>query len=115
MNNSFAAEALENMRDTHRVVPLSAYDVNGDLIAPHEYKLRLQGALVIVRFNMLHWSIGARKDQGPVDTYVAEIQGIRVLDPPKLQAHQTPKKKRVRKKDPFDDGKSTKSSINPSV
>ena len=64
------------MYDTHRGIPLAAYDMDQNLIEPQLYRQRLQGALVEVHFCLTHYTIRER------DTFTEEIDTIRVLRPP---------------------------------
>jgi hypothetical protein len=85
------------MSNTHRVIPLPAYDINGDLIKPHNYKTALTGALVRVNFALSHWYFSSQKD-GTSNIFVADATGIRILvDPPTTT---TPSKRKTSKKDP---------------
>ncbi|KAI6003100.1 hypothetical protein EDD15DRAFT_2467773 [Pisolithus albus] len=74
---------LENLKATHRLIPLPAYDVEGNLIEPHAYQRSLQGALVKLYFNMSHWAIAGKNGLHGSDVFTAEIQMIRVIDPPR--------------------------------
>ena len=81
-----AKKEIEAMRLTHSVIPLPAYDENGSLIAPTEYRSALKGATAIIRFDLAHWSFAARDGRAPSDTFVANIRRIDVLrkPPPKF-------------------------------
>ncbi|KAJ7649918.1 hypothetical protein FB45DRAFT_886337, partial [Roridomyces roridus] len=72
-----AKKALAEMEDTHVVVPLSAYDVEGDIIPPKEYMTMLPGAIVRATFTLNHWHIAHEQK----DTYSADIDSLRVLVP----------------------------------
>lgn len=63
---------------THRVVPLPAYDMHGELIEPKSYVTRLVGALVQVHFTMSHIPIATTR----TDRFMADIVSVRVLAPP---------------------------------
>ena len=89
------------MENTHTVNPLMAYGVNKRLIHPKDYALKLRDALVEMRFNLRHWVIGGTKKKAPMDTFVADIVSIRVIEEPKPRP--SPSKKRACTKDPFDD------------
>lgn len=67
------------MHDTHRVLPLPAYDLDGDLIPPSQYQAQLEGATVRVYFILRHWSISARRGGQASDAYVADVRSMRVL------------------------------------
>lgn len=66
---------------THDIIPLPAYDVNGKLIRPQDYRHLLAGAVVEVHFTLTHWTIASRRGDPPADTYVADVQYMRVLVP----------------------------------
>ncbi|KAI5987722.1 hypothetical protein EDD15DRAFT_2372104 [Pisolithus albus] len=66
------------LKPTHRILPIPAYDVAGDLIKPSAYRRSLQDAIVEVHFTMSHWGIAKAKR----DVYGGEIHLIRVLVPP---------------------------------
>ncbi|KAJ6518278.1 hypothetical protein C8R47DRAFT_1232444 [Mycena vitilis] len=74
-----AQEALDGMITTHRVNPIAAYDINGDLIAPSQYSSALMGAVVRANFTLSHWNIAKDKR----DSYSADIDSLRVVVPPK--------------------------------
>ena len=82
--NDAAQEALELLKDTHRVIPIPAYEVEGGLMYPQYYRRQLQGALVEIHFTLSHWSIAAKPDQRHenTDMYLVEVYSIRVLRPP---------------------------------
>ena len=88
------------MQNTHRVLPLNAYDINGDLIPPTDYKSKIQGALVRLEFSMMHWTIW--KGKKATDTFVANIVSLQVLDEPKPLLKLSPSKGLVRNRDPLD-------------
>ena len=85
---------------SHRVVPIPAYDMHGKLIWPVHYRSYLEDAVVVVCFNLRHWSI-KRSDKDSTDAYVADVVQMRVLVPPKLQGPVTPRKRRILPTDPF--------------
>ncbi|TFK80706.1 hypothetical protein K466DRAFT_503415 [Polyporus arcularius HHB13444] len=93
--------AVERMArlGTHKVIPLPAYDMHGDLINPRFYRARLQGALVELHFSLTHWRIGSKKESSKVDVFVAELDYLRVLVPPK-PTPVTPRKRKVSAVDP---------------
>jgi hypothetical protein len=68
------------MQGTHCVVPLPAYDFDGNLLSPREYRTRLRGALVVMRFDLTHWSFPAREGRSAADTFVANIRRIDILE-----------------------------------
>lgn len=78
-------DELETLKTTHHLVPLPAYDVDGNLIQLHAYQRSLQGAHVALYFNMTHWAIARKGGTHGNDVLTAEIQMIRIIEPP----HQT--------------------------
>lgn len=69
-------ETLRNFKNTHRIFPIPAYDLGGDLLKPTTYRRYLQGALVEIHFTLMHWGIAGIKR----DVYGGEIEFIRVLE-----------------------------------
>lgn len=96
--------AIKEIEKTHRVVPIPAYDMHGDLIDPRMYRSRLMGAVVSLQFTLTHWSIGGRSkdtpDRAKLDVYVADLHHIRVLVPPK-PSPVTPRKRKITAVDPM--------------
>ncbi|KAJ6621871.1 hypothetical protein B0H10DRAFT_2432140 [Mycena sp. CBHHK59/15] len=78
VKSAAAQESLDGMDDTHRVIPITAYDLDGDLIPPSAYVSALMGAVVRATFTMSHWNIARDKR----DTYAADIESLRVVIPP---------------------------------
>ncbi|KAF8145650.1 hypothetical protein K438DRAFT_781155 [Mycena galopus ATCC 62051] len=94
--NPQAREAIEQMKYTHRVRRVPAYDINGKLIHPLQYRETLMGAIVRTTVTLKHWNIAQRSQ----DSYTADIENIRVLmKPPKLPTSGTSSHK-VTKTDP---------------
>jgi hypothetical protein len=81
------------MVETHRVVPIPAYDADSNLIHPQKYRKMLRGALVQVDFHLTHWSI-ARKQDGTsaAYSYTADVVSIRVLNEPTTTSVTTKRK-----------------------
>ncbi|KAK6974454.1 hypothetical protein R3P38DRAFT_3335806 [Favolaschia claudopus] len=77
VKNAAAKEALEGMENSHQVIPIRAYDVDGDLIPPTNYMSKLSGAVVRATLTLSHWKIGRDKR----DTYTADIESLWVLVP----------------------------------
>ncbi|KAI6037404.1 hypothetical protein BKA83DRAFT_9650 [Pisolithus microcarpus] len=75
-------DELETLKTTHHLVPLPAYDIDGNLIQPHAYQQSLQGALVELYFNMMHWAIAGKGGTQGNDVFTAEIQMICIIKPP---------------------------------
>jgi hypothetical protein len=96
-----AKDTLLNMQTTHKVIPLPAYDMHGNLIRPEDYRKHLQGAIVQVHFTMTHWHIRAHGDKSACDSYTADVYSMRVLVPPAPVGPVTPRRKRVLRKDPM--------------
>ncbi|KAF8200513.1 hypothetical protein K438DRAFT_1965976 [Mycena galopus ATCC 62051] len=97
--NPQAREAIEEMKYTHRVRRVPAYDIGGKLIHPLQYRESrsetLMGAIVRATVTLKHWNIA----QPSQDSYTADIKNIRVLmQSPKLPAPVTSSK--VIKTDP---------------
>ena len=63
----------------------------------------MQGALVQILFTMSHYTIAGRRGKPPIDTFVANIAGIRTLDTITLPLDTTMIPKRVAPDNPFDD------------
>ncbi|KAG6370932.1 hypothetical protein JVT61DRAFT_10779 [Boletus reticuloceps] len=76
VHSDSARSAALDMLDTHRAVPISAYDVKEQLINPRCYRQHLQGCLAECHFKLSHCSFKLK------DTYTADIETIRVLRPP---------------------------------
>ena len=81
--------------------------MHGDLILPSMYRKRLMGATVTMEFSLTHWAIGGNRggrdahdpEKTKIDVYVAELQHMRVLMPPK-PCPVTPRKRKVSAIDP---------------
>lgn len=69
---------LLNLKNSHRILLIPAYDLAGDLLKPSTYCRYLQGALVQIHFSLTHWGIAGIKR----DVYGGEIETIRLLEPP---------------------------------
>ena len=90
-----ARGGLDSIRQTHQVIPIPAYDIEGKLIDPCFYRHYLEGAVAEVHFNLSHWSI-LRQGVPGKDVYTADIVMIRVLVPPRASATpRTPLKRKV--------------------
>ena len=79
-------DAIQEMIESHRVIPIPAYDVTSKLIIPAQYPRTLKDAVVIVHFSLKHWAIDS------VDTYVADIVNMRVVIPPIVSEINSPRK-----------------------
>ena len=95
-----AAAALAAASETHSVNPLPAYDLNGVLLEPGHYTKRLDGATVIIRFELNHFLI-RKKDKASVDTFSARVVQLRIILPPPGHSPATPRKKKVLPRDDY--------------
>ena len=95
-----AAEALAATSESHHVEPLLTYNLNGVLIEPQYYMKRLDGATVILWFELAHHLI-CKQGKVPVNTFSARIVQICVILPPPGVAPATPRKKRVLPRDSY--------------
>lgn len=93
-SNPDTKEALAKLVATHCVNPLPAYDQNAILIEPYLYTRRLDGATVIIRFNLSHHLI-CKKGERPIDTFSGRVVQIRVVRPPPTALPATPRKKKL--------------------
>ena len=91
-NSDTARRALQDMQSTHAVQPLPAFDVRGDLIPPADYDLALRGAVAHVHFTYSKFSW--RAGDNHKDTFVADIDMIRVITPPRPCPRASPAHKR---------------------
>ena len=84
--NPEAEEARSRMVDTHRVVPLPVYGIDGCLVPPERYKDIIPGALLRVDFTLTHWYIPeSATNSEAVNTFVADVKAIKILvDAPPL-------------------------------
>lgn len=87
-----AREALETMAadEDHNweVVPIPAFDIKGNQIAPEDYEAKLKGCVALITVNICHQYFRARQE----DSYYADIEEIVVLKEPYVMA-STPKRK----------------------
>ncbi len=80
-----AADALAGIVDSHTAQPLPAYDIRGDLIPPTNYSTSLRGATVLLSYNILHYSISEKRNNGTETAkqqICLDVDYIRVLIPP---------------------------------
>ncbi|KIO14778.1 hypothetical protein M404DRAFT_17638 [Pisolithus tinctorius Marx 270] len=90
-----ARGGLDSIRQTHQVIPIPAYDLEGKLIDPRFYRRYLEGAVVELHFNLSHWSISRQGIPGK-DVYTADIVMMHVLVPPHASVTpRTPLKRKV--------------------
>ncbi|KAM6490330.1 hypothetical protein JOM56_014307 [Amanita muscaria] len=95
-----AEDELRGMVNTHRVNYVDAYDIQGKRIKPGDYRKRLQGALVLMRFTMTHWAFKAKPGQLATDTFVADIVSIRMLKPAEVPKKLASQKRKFQETDP---------------
>ena len=77
------------------VVPIPAFDVQGNPISPEDYEAKLKGSVALITVNICHQYYRARQE----DSYYADIEEIVVLKEPYVMA-STPKRKHVEKAEP---------------
>ncbi|KAI6024582.1 hypothetical protein EDC04DRAFT_2723655 [Pisolithus marmoratus] len=88
-------EELFLLQQTHHIVPIHTYDVNGELILPSEYCDSLENAVVKLHFNLCHWPIAGRNGSSAKDSYMADIILIRVLVPLPPPTLSLPQKRKI--------------------
>jgi len=93
-----AENAKEALINTHRVVPLPAYNRHGMLIPPDAYQSALAGATVRVAFTLTHWYFQKKGESMSSNTFTADVCSLRVLlEPIRLQS---PRRRKISKRDP---------------
>ncbi|KAF4567154.1 hypothetical protein EYR40_006148 [Pleurotus pulmonarius] len=100
-----AARELEQLKHTHDVIPIPAYNKDGTLINPNNYRKALQGAVVEVRFGLRYYAItpGSKSSRMPVtahsnafNSFTADLVDMMVLVPPTASpAFSSPRKRKV--------------------
>ncbi|KAI6142611.1 hypothetical protein BKA82DRAFT_108976, partial [Pisolithus tinctorius] len=70
--------ALTQAAETHNISPLPVFDLNGESIDPTDYIRKLSGAIVRVRFALVHYSIGGDKKS----VFMAVVRDMVVLREP---------------------------------
>jgi len=95
LTDESAQPELEELKATHQLVPIPAYDVCGKLIKPDAYRRSLANALVELHFSLSHWPIGGKRGVPGYDVYTAEIQMIHVIAPPRATVTSTPRKRKI--------------------
>lgn len=75
-------QRLRRLRASHCIVPLPAFDKNGLIVAPADYKRHLEGATLWVEFSMHHKSVEARHEfTGRIrKIYIIQDAAPRVVD-----------------------------------
>jgi hypothetical protein len=91
--------AIQEMIETHHIIPIPAYDANLRLIIPAQCPHTLTDAVAIVHFSLKHWAIDS------IDTYVVDIVNVQVVIPPTLW------KCKLAVTDPFNTGSSSSSTL----
>ena len=74
--------AIRRVRTSHTVNPLKAFDIDGHIIPPQNYRSLLQGALVAITFTLTLTVTPRNRHSKAIDVYVADIQGIQMLKEP---------------------------------
>lgn len=87
-----ASEALAAAAETHHIKLLPAYKINGVTMEPQYYMKRLDGATVILRFELAHHLICKGHEKVGIDMFSARVVQIRVILPPQGGAPATPRK-----------------------
>ena len=95
-----AAEALAVAAESYCVCPLPAYDQNANLLEPQDYMKRLDGANVIIRFELSHYLIRGKKDGPATDIFSARVVQVRIILPPP-GTPATPRKKKILPRDNY--------------
>lgn len=67
---------LDDLKSTHNVRQLPAYDIRGNLINPSEYEEKLAGAIARVCFTLVHFTIKQKH------VFNALVKDITILRPP---------------------------------
>ena len=89
-----AAEDLAVAAETHAINLLPVYNQNGVLLEPQYYTKCLDGATVIIWFELNHYLIHA-KGELPSDTFSARIVQAQIILPPTGASPATPCKKKL--------------------
>ena len=62
-------------------MPLPAFDANNDFIKTHELEISLRGSLVLVYFELKHYSIKNKKTDWVVgNTFSATVTQVKILE-----------------------------------
>ncbi|KAJ8519659.1 hypothetical protein ONZ45_g3411 [Pleurotus djamor] len=90
-----AQDALETLKEakTHQLNPLPLFGEDGKLVSPNEYRKRLQGATVAIKFMLVHHFIKNKN----FDSFAADIVNIDIISPAKPKPKvvvQSPSRKR---------------------
>lgn len=75
-------EERRTLADKYRVVTPNVFNPDDTLIWPTLYSSRLRGALVEIRFTLCHYMIDNNEGKVPKNTFVAEVEEMRVVVPP---------------------------------
>lgn len=71
--SGFKERALD-CETTHSIVPLPAYDLDGEIIHPTQYERKLPGAIVEAVFHLVSYCIN-----GTRNVLVLEMQALKIL------------------------------------
>jgi len=112
-NSRASAAALYDIRGTHRIRPLPAFDINGQVVQPGNYRQLLAGAVVQIKFTLMHRAISSSPETPGFDKFRASIIGINVLQSPTVSAARAYKHFNMhpRLTDNTDDGEASKVNI----
>lgn len=91
--NEDTKNAMNAVRDTHDLLPLPAYDINGDPIRPSQYERYLKGAVVEAHIALTSWVFTTRN---PKAMTVPIIREILVISPPKPLVASPMKRKNIK-------------------
>jgi hypothetical protein len=86
--------SFHDLRYKWRVNPLSAFTLKGNLIKPRDLEITLQGSLVLVYFQLKHFSIKEGTDKVKGNTFSALATQVIILETPK-KLNPTPYKSRM--------------------
>ena len=95
------------MVDTYQVVPVPAYELDGQLMIPTDYQKHLTKAIVELHFTLTHFTIAERGKNGGSDVYTPELHSMRVLKKPS-PAIPSSRKRKISTKDPMETPGNTK-------
>lgn len=91
-------EELEELMDTHRIRPIPVWDENCDIVKPDAYRRCLEEATVEVHFTLTHWPIAGKRGSAGSDTFVGEIDTMRVLIPAQVISRGGNRKRKLKQK-----------------
>ena len=88
-------DELEDLRATHHIVPVPAYNIQGNLVKPAAYRHTLENALVELHFMLSHWAIAGKKGQPESDVFIADVHLIQLIAPPHSSVAGTLRKHKI--------------------